>query len=238
MGRLLATSLCLAVVCGAMAAPAPPAFFKPGWDDPVDPDKDCKFTQTSETLTIEVPGTAHDLGGGKQVNAPRLLRDVKGDFRVEVRVRGEWRLSEESTFQGSPTCAGGALLMMIGDEKKHIIRMDFGITDHAKLGPYTCHHVFQENQPGGGHIYQGPGGPAWPLAEGAKQILYLRFECRANKVCAFYSADGEKWIDTHMIYMVPATAKPKVGVVAFSTSKERCKVIFDKFDLTLLQKEP
>jgi hypothetical protein len=226
--------LCLLALCGATAAPAPPAFFKPGWDPAVDPDKDCKFVKTKEKLTIELPGTAHDLGvTGKLMNAPRLLRDVRGDFRVDVRISGDWALSKESTVPKAAVYAGGALLIMVGDDAKEILRMEFARTAKDKLGLYAGFHYIDENGKYGGlHAMI-------PLVGGGKQ-LYLRCECQSNIIKCYYSADGRKWISWNpgMRYNVPKTAKPKVGLMAFSTSKNRSKVYFDQFNLTSLPKKP
>jgi hypothetical protein len=55
---------------------------------PVDPNKDCKFTLDGNKLVIAVPETTHALPQGKErmINAPRVMRDVKGNFRARVKV--------------------------------------------------------------------------------------------------------------------------------------------------------
>ncbi len=232
MKPLLATALCLLVICELLAAPAPPVFFKPGWDDPIDPDKDCKFRQTEDKLTIEIPGKAHDWD-----NAPRLLRDVKGDFRAEVRVSGEWSLSAESTIPKKPcSVSGGLLILREGDQEEFIntkkILQEFGITDEKDppldlRGPFAyltwTARVYMVRD-------------TWP-----KQ-MHFRFERRADVLRFFYSVDGKKWTDwgenARMSMDLPRDAKVKVGLIAFSTSKESCKVHFDQFNITALPKEP
>lgn len=90
-----------------LAAPAPPPF-KAGWDKPLDPDSDCKFTREKDSLTIELPGTDHDyypLRG--RVNAPRLLREIEGDFEMQVRVRFDCRASATSTVEAQPSLVSG-----------------------------------------------------------------------------------------------------------------------------------
>src|SRR5438876_465559 len=74
----------------AFAAPAPkPSTWTAGWDKPVDPSRDCRFDYDGEKLTITVPGKNHGLDVmGNRLNAPHLLREVQGDFVVQVRVRG------------------------------------------------------------------------------------------------------------------------------------------------------
>src|SRR5207244_1045643 len=85
---------------GLLAAPAPfprPGRARPwttGWDRTVDPVGDCRFDRKGDRLTITVPGGEH------RMTAPRLLRDVNGDFVVAVRVGGSFR----------PTVRAGLLL--------------------------------------------------------------------------------------------------------------------------------
>jgi regulation of enolase protein 1 (concanavalin A-like superfamily) len=60
-----------------------------GWGTAVDPDGDCKFEEKDGTVAITVPGTNHDLtyveAAGK-LNAPRIVREVEGDFTIQVKV--------------------------------------------------------------------------------------------------------------------------------------------------------
>src|SRR5688572_10707864 len=54
-----------------------------GWGTVVDPDGDCRFAESNGKLTITVPGTYHDLThseGRDQLNSPRVIQEVKGDF--------------------------------------------------------------------------------------------------------------------------------------------------------------
>src|SRR5262245_57986525 len=67
-----------------------------------DPDGDCKISFSDGKLNIMVPGTAHDLSAELQSkrNAPRVMRDIKGDFIAEVRVDGSFNPAVESTVPG------------------------------------------------------------------------------------------------------------------------------------------
>lgn len=88
----------------ALAAPVPPG--KParekgpwfdGWDKPVDPKGDSRFDRKGGRLTLTVPGKGRVIGMARArgryllragATAPRLLRDVSGDFTVQARVSG------------------------------------------------------------------------------------------------------------------------------------------------------
>ncbi len=118
MIRSCSALLLFLAVCAAVAAPMPPRKpFETGWEKPVDPDGDCKFIRDKDALTIEVPSTDHALGIELNLmNAPRLLRDVKGDFIVELRVSGEFQPSNVATTNsGIPPFVGAGLLLMNGE---------------------------------------------------------------------------------------------------------------------------
>ena len=107
------------VLCGVLAAsyPAPQDVpFETGWDKPVDPDGDCRFLHDKGVLTIELPGRHHDLAAEADiVNAPRLLRDVEGDFTAQVRVDGYFRPTIVSTYNQAVPFLSGGLVLMNGD---------------------------------------------------------------------------------------------------------------------------
>ena len=82
------------------------------WGEVVDPDDDCDLKLEDWALVGDVPGTLHDLNIdiGK-VNAPRVVRDVDGDFVVTVKVQGSFRPGEVRTGPKSVPYNGGGLLV-------------------------------------------------------------------------------------------------------------------------------
>jgi hypothetical protein len=99
MNRSLCVASCFLTACAVVAAPVPADQpWITGWNDSVDPDKDCKFIRDKDTLTAEAPGKDHDLAIERGLmNSPRLLRDVEGDFVAQVRLDGAFQPSNEST---------------------------------------------------------------------------------------------------------------------------------------------
>jgi hypothetical protein len=58
-----------------------------GWGQVVDPKGDCNIAMSQGTLFITVPGTFHNLNpmpGWRNMDAPRVLQRVDGDFQVQV----------------------------------------------------------------------------------------------------------------------------------------------------------
>jgi hypothetical protein len=95
MHRPAVLLLCVALaVATVVATPAPfpsrgrlSGPWLDGWHKPVDLQEDCRFDRRGDKLTITVPGKGHEFAVAKgRLNAPRLQRDVEGDFVMEVRV--------------------------------------------------------------------------------------------------------------------------------------------------------
>src|SRR5439155_620645 len=69
-----------------------------GWGLAIDPDADCQFKPDGKTLSMQVPGSWHDLhpDSGK-LNSPRVLKEMEGDFAVIVKVTGDFQPGGKST---------------------------------------------------------------------------------------------------------------------------------------------
>src|SRR5579885_2556325 len=123
---VLATFL---VTCCVLAAPAPkPQPFVSGWDNPIDPDKDCTIKREKDTLIMEMPGSDHDYDPYRgRFNAPRLLREreIEGDFEMQVRVRIDDQPSVHSTVDGRPaSVSAGFLVILPNDSPSVCVRME------------------------------------------------------------------------------------------------------------------
>jgi regulation of enolase protein 1 (concanavalin A-like superfamily) len=234
---IVLVSLLLAAVTLAAPVPAPQAF-KKGWDEPVDPDKDCKFTRDKDSLTIELPGTDHDYYPLRdRVNAPRLLRDIEGDFDLHVRVRMERRPSATSTVKGQPSLvSGGFLLIPPKAFGLACIRLEFGIAGEGTDADGYAALKHQNFTKGRMDARWGREWKDWSLPEKADHA-YLRLVRRGEKLYPSISPDGEKWALLMAGQYGRLPVKLKVGLAAYSTSAEPSKVRFDQFKLTQGQKK-
>jgi regulation of enolase protein 1 (concanavalin A-like superfamily) len=240
--RRLTLYCCLLSLCltAALAAPVPKskdssAFKGPGWGKPIDPDKDCKFTFKTGSLTIEVPAKGHEFKwvGKEKSNAPMLLRDVAGDFEAEVRVT-----ADPAQLRGAAPGAylGAGLVVVSTGKGATTLLLDFG----KRLGEEAPLTYLWFSQDGTGP-YLSPGRKGWPLAPDAK-AAYLRLRRQGGRLVAAAGPDGARWPgnfnyffkDDSRSYALPA-GKVKVGLFARSTSGGKFKVTFDKFKLTPLK---
>ncbi|HEY7326293.1 MAG TPA: hypothetical protein VH592_01540 [Gemmataceae bacterium] len=133
---VLAASL---LACATLAAPAPEPFIS-GWGSPIDPDKDCKISRAGNALTIEMPGNDHDYDPiRKRFNAPRLLRDMEGDFKIQVRVQIDFLSSSKSTVKGQPSYISAGFLLIYPETGRCICdRFEYGISQPGiGLGSYA-----------------------------------------------------------------------------------------------------
>jgi regulation of enolase protein 1 (concanavalin A-like superfamily) len=217
MTRLTAVLLAALLTFTVTAAPAPePKPWVTGWDKPIDPSGDCRFRGDGDKLTLTVPGNDHELDvPGGRLRAPRLLRDVAGDFIVQVRVEGDFRLSSGDGFRRA------GLLLTDGETFLRVERSACRSAGETVSSVWAGHHIL--GQPGGG------------VAEHTDVALerpgYVRLARRKDQVRASYSEDGEKWT-----LLLPAgwklPEKVRIGVVAEMTDSGEFKPVFDMFKLS------
>jgi RNA polymerase sigma factor (sigma-70 family) len=65
-----------------------------GWGAVTDPSGDCAFTTEKSRLLVKVPGGVHDLNPFRGLQAPRVLKRVKGDFVAQIKVTGDFKPGE------------------------------------------------------------------------------------------------------------------------------------------------
>ena len=207
----------------------------------IDPDGDCNFEAQDGKVVITIPGIAHDLSSyNKKKNAPRILREVEGDFIVEVKVSCDLDPGDESAEEGKAIFNGAGLLIWHDDD--HFVRFERNAflmgTDHFNGDEELARR--QETR------FQTPLFEYWrqgtcstpqssttePFFKG--KSTWLRIERRGDKITASLSHDGEKWDDTRDC---PVTLPNKllVGVAAINTSKKPFQATFEEFKLTKIK---
>jgi regulation of enolase protein 1 (concanavalin A-like superfamily) len=227
MSRVLCALAWTVLSCTAFAAdpqpePESPNPFWSGWDKPIDPDKDCKFKREKGGLVIAVPGKDHDLGVERgRMNAPRLLRDVEGDFVAEVRVGGKFAPSDNSTATERVSWLGAGLVLM-ASEKTYVRLERAALRSDKELKAYANWELRQDGK--------------WELA-GTSEVCplkgketWLRLQRKGDKVHGFVTEDGKKWTELKALEL-KLPAKVKRGVAAITTSSDPFSPRFDLFKL-------
>jgi regulation of enolase protein 1 (concanavalin A-like superfamily) len=201
-GRLV-MALALVLVACVFAEDKKPQEIK-GWGTVVDADGDCRFEEKDGTVTITVPKTNHDLtyqDEAGRFNAPRILREVEGDFTIEVKVP-KFPLPGGDVVVTGPHTFVSAGLLIWQDEKNffRIERAAVGTPPFAYVGGFrdgksACHELQQLSD----------------------TDTIVRAERKGNKLTfAARAADAANWSDLFSeTYELPA--KLKVGVESVNT---------------------
>jgi squalene-hopene/tetraprenyl-beta-curcumene cyclase len=179
-----------------------------GWGEIIDPDGDCKLSARKDQLTITVPGKLHDLTSIQpaKLNAPRVLRDVEGDFVAEVRVEGKLVPGGECTRPGGFPYNGAGLLLW-KDSGDYIRLERAAILREGKIQPYVNFEHWKDGQPEGGG------------ADILDEAVSVRLSRKGSEVIASVSVDGKDWHEQSRV-TVEYPAKLKLGVAAVNSASE------------------
>lgn len=202
----------------------------PGWGRVIDPDGDCKIRAAKGALTIEVPGTVHDLyPQAGRMNAPRVMRQVEGDFSARVKVTGPPSPGTEPA-RGINWAFHSAGLLVWQDEKNYV-RLERGesfIKGEKETRYYSP--LFQHRLDG---KYTEDGPSAKPTFKGGS--IHLRLDREGETMTAYYSEDGKDWKQVRKLKTFKGK-KASVGVSALNTSARALKVTFEGFTVTAAEK--
>jgi regulation of enolase protein 1 (concanavalin A-like superfamily) len=222
----------------ALAAPAPEPFVS-GWGKPVDPDRDCKIRRDNGALTIEMPGTCHEYDPAhNRMNAPRLFREFYGDFIIQFQIRIACRPSRESTLVDHPSFVAGGLVLISPDGftfKWHrLLKYRLAGPEVRADGSVIETQQIVQDADGDYHNYydKTEAEERWrngPL-KSEPEHSYLRLERWGNLLSVHSSPDGKTWVGGGGAH-AGLPPKLKVGLAAYTTSKEPSKVIFDQLKI-------
>ena len=199
--------------------PAPPGARLADWGRRFDPDGDCTFNLQGGSLTIDVPPTPHDLSiETGQYNAPRVLREVDGDFRLQVKVCGDMQPRVAGSVPGRTAYQAGGILL--SSDERNYVRLERAAFNQD--GKITQCLVFQSRFKGRRGLTHMVGIPA--------KDTHLRLERRGNRLRAFVSADGRLW---HSLPNIDIDLSPKVqvGIAVINTTQQLLQVRFEKLQM-------
>ena len=221
--RLIAI-LTLAFCAAAFSAgDKPPNSEIPGWGTLVDPGGDCHARADDGKLRIEVPGAYHDLWPDQmKVNAPRVLRDVQGDFTVTVKVSQLTPPQKGTVLPGLASSVpfhAGSLLVWL--DERNFVRMDRAAMFSGDRMITFCYlHVFKD------------GKRQLQRSADVKDVpTQLRFQRQGKRLTASFSQDdGKTWhaIAAPMLDYPPGL---KVGVAALNNTRDALTVTFESLQV-------
>jgi regulation of enolase protein 1 (concanavalin A-like superfamily) len=210
MARIL--HLTLVVVCGSLLLGAGLAEEKKpqavkGWGTVVDPDGDCQVAEEKGVVTITVPKTHHDLthaADATKLNSPRILQEVSGNFRVEVKVKAFPLPEKDTSSSGKYSFVSAGLL--IWQDDKNFIRMDRA-AEGATGGPFVWVERFADGKAAGQQFRQLTDKDTTLRVERSKD--QFTFSVRED--------EGKEWVEVHT-EQAGLPDKLQVGVLAINTT--------------------
>jgi regulation of enolase protein 1 (concanavalin A-like superfamily) len=212
----------LAVISYSIDAHAEGTQNKPlaGWSAIVDPDNDC---QIESTLCITVPDTNHDLNPRRGMNAPRLLKKVKGDFTVQVKVTSDFKPGDASTGPGRPFNGAG---LLIWDDEDNFLRLErnaYWVADSLFCYPPLIEHWHDGKYSG----FNSSPTRADEFFKGRSTWLKLRRQ--DTRITASFSHDGDEWTVAKE-FTVDFPDEVSAGIAALNTSNAAFSVAFEAFE--------
>ena len=193
-----------------------------GWDQILDPDEDCEI---KSIITIKVPKSYKDLNSsrrGRGINAPRLLKQVSGDFTAQVKI----------THDFDPTVGNGAFIaagLVIWEDETHFLRLERSA--FMRNGELHCEYPPVEHWRSKSHIGFPPRYvPAAEIYSGPS--TWLKIQRKDEKLTAWISNDGKEWkVAKEKKDLFPDDVS--VGLHVVNASGSELTFQFEEFDVQL-----
>jgi regulation of enolase protein 1 (concanavalin A-like superfamily) len=176
----------------------------------LDPSRDCDFAldQEHDRLTITVPGTPHVLSADVPqlpMNAPRVMRPIRGDFTAGVRVLGRLEPGWLKTTHYDPYHGAG---LIVWQDPSNYLRLERAVGIINGLHhPYINYELREDCRLAVSHGITIEDRP-----------LFLKLQRQGGTFWAGYSRDGRRWIDLGRVD-APFAERVEVGVIAVNSSK-------------------
>jgi regulation of enolase protein 1 (concanavalin A-like superfamily) len=194
----------------------------PGWGRVLDPGQDCEISLNPEhdRLRIRVPGTPHILSAEARnlpMNAPRVVRRVRGDFTASVRVLGRLEPGRSKTTFYDPFHGAG---LIVWQDSSNYLRLERAVGFIKKrYQPYINYELRQ-----GGRLAVSHG----ISIEDRSHFLKLRRE--GEVFSAWYSRDGRRWVELASMES-SLGERVEVGVVAVNSAERTLSAELEKFSI-------
>jgi regulation of enolase protein 1 (concanavalin A-like superfamily) len=212
------------IVLGMTAAAVPsgseaPQREMPHWGHVIDPSADCDMSLDAERdrLKISVPGTPHVLSveyPKLPMNAPRVVRPVRGDFTASVRVLGRLEPGRSKTTYYDPFQGAG---LIVWQDSSNYLRLERAVGFiKGRPHPYVNYELRTDGRLA---VSQGI------TVEGHSHFFKLRRQ--GGAFFAWYSRDGRRWLE---LAKIDATLddRVEVGVVAVNSSARTMSVELER----------
>ena len=155
------------------------------WGTVIDPSGDCQITTSNGTLTVAVPGSDHalciEMG---RTNAPRILREVSGDFAAQIKISAKFATAPASLVTGRRPYQSAGLL--VWQDSGTYVRFELA---HMMVGDQTMDFASLELRRDG--LFEIPGYAETHPLQGSE--VFLRIERHGDQITASESSNGAEW---------------------------------------------
>jgi regulation of enolase protein 1 (concanavalin A-like superfamily) len=166
-----------------------------GWGQVIDPTGTCQVFRAADELAIYVPTGQYQLTTPKNMDAPRVMRDVKGDFSAQVTV-----LPFETKY-GERVGAG----LVVWKDREHFVRL---VRERNEFGRKVLSvSVYREGKLETRKDFEFK----------SEEPIWLRVERRDGRLRFMYSTE-EEWNEGPLAADEPWRGELKVGVCASNTT--------------------
>jgi regulation of enolase protein 1 (concanavalin A-like superfamily) len=182
----------------------------PGWGHVIDPWRDCDVSldRDNERLKIQVPGTPHVLSAEVSqlpMNAPRVLRRVRGDFTADVHVIGRLEPGRTKTTHYDPYHGAG---LIVWQDSSNYLRLERAVGFiKGRHHPYVNYELREGGRLAVTRGFTVEDGPLW-----------LKLRRQGGSFSAWYSHGGRRWVALGRIDTTFAD-RVEVGVDAVNSAE-------------------
>jgi hypothetical protein len=182
------------------------------WGKLLDPTGNCTVERRSDMAIFHVPGDVpYNLIPGLPLgmNAPRMLREARGDFAIQIRVLPFGKALPATSTAGPDTASWrSAGLVVLGGEET-VIRLE-RVSWGERIGgaPMMHFECFHKGQRIADHY--------GTITDDERSTLF-RLERRGDVILGSYSDDGSRW-DTYRLDQPALPEQVLVGLAAVQTT--------------------
>ncbi len=193
---------------------------------PVDPLKDCKFTLDGTKLTVTAGKGDHDLSvQHKVLNAPRVLKEIEGDFEMTVKASGEYPKGAKSATERATIAFFGHGLLVWDDENNYV-RLEKAFIDRLNGNPPTTYGSW-ELFAGGKWVRAGTSAD---FTFDPTDTAHFKLARKGSTFTASISKDGKEWKELEPIE-AEMGKKLKVGVAVVHICDTPFDAVFEDYSL-------
>jgi regulation of enolase protein 1 (concanavalin A-like superfamily) len=194
------------------------------WGEVLDPRGDCIFRVLGNRLHIKLSGQPHRLDAeAGVVDAPRVLREIEGDFHADVTVLGKLPDDTRSLLGGFAWYGAG---LLVWQDDKYYIRLDRAHM-HFNTGKWVYYPSWELRR--NGKVWRGG---LWEDGDlDPEKPVHFRLDRIGKRFTAAFKQDGKDWEELGPIN-TDFGKKVKVGVAAAQNTAAVFEPIFENLKVT------